>query len=116
MALQSFPIAKMVIDEATDRFAPIFRLNEENLGIFKDYCEQSFDPIIAAQDVESFTCEVDEETMDVRITLGMFTLESTDPNGPVQKLMHVAKSFEVKNPDGENVEVIFTFPPLWQKA
>ena len=116
MAFQSFPIAKMVIDEATDRFAPLFRPVPEDLKIFRSYCDECFDKIIAEQDVEAMTCEVDEETMDVRIILDMFTLESCDPNSPVQKLMQVAQSVEVQNPDGENVRVIFTFPPLWTKA
>jgi hypothetical protein len=106
----------MVIDEATDRFAPLFKPVESDIGIFKEYCEECFDKIIADQDVEAFTCEVDEDTMDVSVILEMFTLESGDPNSPVQKLMHVAKSFRVTNPDGENVKVTFTFPPLWEKA
>ena len=51
MAFQSFPIAKMVIDEATDRFAPLFRPVPEDLKIFRSYCEECFDKIIADQDV-----------------------------------------------------------------
>ena len=116
MTFQSFPIVKMVVDAATDRFSPQFRLNEENLQILREYCEECFDPMIRDLEVESMSCDVDEETMDISVSFTMFSLQSGDPNSPVQKLMHVAKSVEIKNPDGENVEVVFTFPPLWDAA
>ena len=115
MRFSSFAIADMVLEEADARFAPSFRRAEDRVAIFKEYCE-AIDGIAAQFGAESIDVEVDENSMNVVLSLVLPDIQvSGGSKNTVQQLIERSLCFRV-GLDGENIVLTFTFPSLWEKA
>lgn len=115
--VKTFDSTKMVLDEASERFARYgYKPNEQNIDILRDYCE-AIDEILAEFNGESFEVEVDEESMNIYMTLECGEIVIETPEHKLYKLMDRALgvSFAAAK-DCDHVMVKFTFPSLWEKV
>lgn len=110
-----FDTASMVIEDANERFAPLWKVDLEKLNVFKQYCG-AVDLLAEEFDGESYEVEVDEITMEISVALecGEIVIKSKD-----HVLYELAKravrcGFSAASDD--NLLVRFVFPSIWDKA
>ena len=90
--VKCFDVVKMVTDEATSQFAPVWRESKERIDILKQYC-QFLDKIADEFNGVSFDVEVDDMTMTIAITLECDEIVITEKNHPYYSLAQRAISF-----------------------
>lgn len=115
MKFSSFAVFEMVLEEANERFAPLFQPVQERVDILKQYCG-AVDSLLERGDGEIFECEVDEINMTVRFDFVVNDVTVNDPkHDELQQLLARALSASVRAEDGENIRVHLVFPSLWEK-
>lgn len=116
MEFSSYHIADFVLDEATQQFAPMFRLSQERLDIFKQYCSV-LDRMVEEFNGSTLQVEVDDEDMSVHMTLELdeFTVDSSDRAVFTQLIEH-AISVRFEHGDEDTLRMTLVFPSLWEKA
>ncbi len=115
MKFSSFHVVEMVLEDANERFAPLFEPVPERVDFLKQYCE-AFDVLIDEQDVDSFNVEIDEINMTVNIDLVMMTVECSRTQPQLGQLIQRAMSFRVQAEDGDHLKLSFVYPSLWEKT
>lgn len=116
MAFSSYLIADFVIDEANRQFAPLFRINEERLDIFRQYCA-ALDTFIEEFGGSTLEVNVDEEDMTVHMKMELEELVVDDRDRAVfTQLVERALSMRVEHGDGDTVCIQLVFPSLWERA
>ena len=116
MKLKSFSVVKTVINNASERFSPEYRLCEDRFEILEDYCK-GFDSMIDGLDCTEFSCDVNEEDMTVCVMIAVDTIAEENPrSGFLQQLIARSLRFSIENTDGENIRLSFVFPSLWEPA
>lgn len=116
MKFKSFDIVDMVLSEANNQFSPLFLPVEERVTILKDYCS-AIDRLIEDGDGEEFSCEIDEDTMEVHIEFDVMDITVDDTKrGDFQQLLARSKSTKITNKNGEYITIHFIFPSLWDAA
>lgn len=117
MRIPSFVIADAVLKQATERFAPEFVPDQSKIDILKNYCEV-IDSIMEEEVGAAFTCDVNEFSMRVSLSMDLVSLTVNDPaNDAFQRLIVRAYPTEFSASEGgEYLRVTFTFPPVWVHA
>lgn len=114
-AVKCFDIASEVIEEASDRFAPIWSADSRKIDAFRGYCED-IDAIAEEFDGVSLCVEVDETTMEVVVELecGEIVIQSQDHvfYGMIKR----ASQYGVSVSEDGNLLVRFVFPSLWSRV
>lgn len=113
--IKCYDVANLVIEDANERFKPLWKIDQEHLNIFKEYCE-AIDSIAKEFDGESYEVEVDEISMDITIALECSEVVIEKNNHILYELAKrtVRYGFSVSK-DG-NLLIKFVFPGLWSKA
>ena len=112
--MDCYNYAEIVLDEASVRFAPLFRENRESKKVFRQYCS-ILDDLAHEFNGESFEFEVDEETMTISVTL-------VCPDKVLQYNSHrfyelAARALSVRFSVSEGkLAVTFEFPSLWVRV
>ena len=106
--------AELVLDEASERFAPLFRENREHKKVFRQYCDV-MDELAREFNGVSFEFEVNEETMDISVTLVCPDIVLQYANHRFYELTARALSVRFGVLEG-NLAVTFTFPSIWVRA
>ena len=106
-----YDIVEMVINEATNRFAPLWEVNDRYNDILKSYC-QVIDIIADRNSCESYDVEVDEERMTIKIELECQDFESEDTY--LTELIKHTVEFGFSVSDENTLLVRFVFPSIWQ--
>ena len=111
--VKCFDVVESVVEVANERFAPIFTLDEHKYDVLKNYCE-AIDDLSDEFDGEYFEVDVDEDTMEVKISLECpdMTIESRDHVFWELAKRSVRMSFSTS---GESLRVSFVFPSIWKK-
>lgn len=115
MSIQCFDVASEVIEEATNRFKPIMKLNTENLDIFKQYCE-IIDGYANEFDGESFDINVDKNTMEITVALRCRTFIIEAADHVFYELIKRTVRYSFSTDDDGDLIVKFVFPSLWERA
>ena len=113
--VKCFDIANMVIEDANDRFNPLWKINTERLDIFKSYCE-AIDTLAKEFNGESYEIEVDEISMEVSIALECEEIIIETDNHILYELAKRAVRYGFSASDDGNLIVKLVFPCLWDKA
>lgn len=115
MAVKCFDIVNMVVEEANEQFGKLWKVNEENYKILKQYCE-AMDVLAKEHDGEAFDVEIDDIAM--TITIGMECMDFVVQNKKslYYELVKRAVSFGFSAAEDGNLLVRFTFPSIWEKA
>ena len=110
-----YDAAEMVLDEATQRFAPLFRENRENKLILRQYCD-ALDLLAEEFDGVSFEIDVDEITMEITLTMECGEIELSSAKHRLFQLAALSKKFSIRHGEGDTLALAFTFSPIWERA
>lgn len=110
-----FDAASMVIEDANERFAPLWKVDAEKLNVFKQYCE-AIDLLAEEFDGESYEVEVDEITMEITVTLECGEVVVKSKDHVLYELAKRAVRYGFSAAGGDNLLVKFVFPSIWDKA
>lgn len=113
--MKCFEIASDIIEEATKRFNPIWKLNTEKQKIFKQYCA-AVDKILDEFDGKSFEVEVDEITMNITVIVECDEIIIESNQHPLYGLMERAIRSSFSSAGNDTIYVKFVFPSLWDRA
>ena len=109
-----FDVVSEVVDEATNRFSPIWKPVSENINILRQYCD-GIDNIADEFDGVSYEVSVDEITMDISLSLTCKEITVLSGDHILYKLLERVCSCEFSSPDPDTICITFTFPPIWER-
>ena len=110
--VKCYDVAAMVIEDANERFNPLWKINAEKLDIFKQYCDAA-DALSEEFNGESFEVEVDEITMNVTVALECDEVIIGRDNHPLYELAKRAVRYGFSVSEEGNLVIKFVFPGLW---
>lgn len=113
--VKCYDVANMVIEDANERFAPLWKINTELLKVFKDYCN-AIDSLVEEFGGTSFEVEVDEITMDVTVVLECDEVVIEKDNHVLYELAKRTIRYGFSVSEDGNLLIKFVFPGLWSKA
>lgn len=113
--IKCFDVVSMVVEEATEQFAPLWKLNEENYKILEQYCGV-IDSLAQEFEGESYDVEVDEVKMTVKIVLECQEMTIESKTHQFYELAQKADSFGFSATEDSTLLVEFVFPSVWEKA
>lgn len=113
--IKCFDVASMVIDDATERFSPLWKPNSERLDIFKEYCD-AIDKLSKEFDGESFEVEVDEISLEITVSLECDEVIIESSNHILYELAKRTVKYGFSVSDEGNLLVKFVFPSLWDRV
>lgn len=114
--VKCFDVVESVTEEATKRFAPIFRENAERKDILKQYCS-ALDQLIEDISGNSIEVEVDEIKMTVSVAIGCDEVIIYPDNDLFYKLAERALVMKFyPDEDDQSMVMEFVFPSIWEKV
>ena len=114
--VKCFDVVQMVVDEASNQFAPLWKVNEEKLNELKEKCAD-VDSMILDFGGEGIEVEVDDIKLTISITVSC--CDGVIVEGGIVFLRVVNDALSVgftKSKDGEGVDVTRVFPGIWDKV
>ena len=111
-----YDAVSMVLDDAEERFGQTWKLNQEALKRLKSDCKL-LDAVVQDFNCDSIEAEVDEESMDLIVTL--FCEDMTLEYGrshPYFKLIQHTDSFGFRNGGEDRLLVFFRFGGIFARA
>lgn len=115
MVFKTFDVASMVLEEANQRFAPIWEPDKEKLDILKQYCE-AIDTLIEEFDGESLDIEVDETQMTICVQLECEDITIETQRHRYYDLIQRSVSFGFSSTENDTVVLKLVFPSIWNKV
>lgn len=115
-AIKCFDVVFLVVNEATNQFSPLWKIDGDKLDILKQYCS-IIDELIAEYDGESLEVDVDDIKMTICISSTFEDITVQEHNYKLNELIKRANqvNFRVSD-DGEGVTVDLVFPSVWERA
>lgn len=113
--VKCFDVVSMVVDEATDQFSPLWKINKERYGILKQYCDV-LDSLVEEFDGESFDVEVDDIDMTIAITMECHEITIESQNHKYYSLAQRAIAFGFSVSNNGLLCAKFVFPSIWEKV
>lgn len=113
--VKCFDVVSMVVDEATARFAPFWKINESDCEFLEQYCD-AIDSLAEEFDGESFSASVDEIKMTIGIKMECSDMVIGHKAHQYYALAERAVSFGFSRSKGGNLVVEFVFPSVWDKT
>lgn len=115
MRMETFGIAAIVIEEATERFTPHWTLNKKNYKYFEGYCSV-IDKFLEKNHAVSLNVSVDESTMQIK-----FEIESDDvvvckTDSSFLALVELSIKYGFYQNEEGNVVTSLKFPSLWDRV
>ena len=115
MEFNSYLITKDVVDEATERFSPLWKLDLERWDILQDTCE-FIDRMLSEADAEEITVEVNEETKQIVYNIVSPYLVAKDRSAATFSLLECAVTTRFyKQEDSGYFVIEMVFPSVWKK-
>lgn len=112
--IKCFDVVEMVTTEATEQFGKLLAESDEKKQWLKECCEKI--DIIAEQfGGVSYETEVDDETMDITVSLVCGEFETDKSSTVFYGLMRDAKKVTFKSCD-DGIQINFIFDGIWNKA
>lgn len=114
--IKCYDVVDSVIEEATKRFGPLYKENEESKKILKQYCE-AIDKIIDDISGNSIEVEVDEIKCTITIAIGCDEVIVYPEDDLFYKLAERAVSIGFY-PDEDDGAMVFelVFPSIWERS
>ncbi len=113
--VKCYDAVSMVLEEATKRFSPLWKVDEEKNKILIQYCGV-IDALSDEFDGESFGVNIDEISMNIEITLECQEISIDSSKHLFYSLISKCVSFEVSSSTDELIYVKFVFPGIWDKV
>lgn len=114
--INCFDVVDAVVQEAAERFAPVWEINEKYYNVLKQYCSV-IDSLSDEFDGESYEVEVDEIKMTISIKLECLDMTIKSATHMFYGLVSQAEAVNfTSDPKSENLIVEFVFPSIWERA
>lgn len=113
--VKCFDVAAMIIEDANDRFSPLWKPNSERIDIFKEYCD-AIDALSKEFDGESFEVEVDEISLEITVALECDEVIIENSNHVLYELAKRTTRYGFSVSEDGNLLVKFVFPSLWDRV
>lgn len=113
--MKCFDVAKMVIENANEKFSPLWEPDEKTLDIFESYCN-AIDALADEFGGVSYEVEVNEENFEITVVLECDKAIAQSSEHTLYELIKrsVRYGFSVSK-DG-TLLVKFVFPGIWDRA
>lgn len=111
--MKCFDVVSMVVEEATSRFSPLWKVNKEKIEILNQYCD-ILDILSKEFDGESYEVEVDEITMEINIALECEEIVITKKDHVFYDLIDRSVKYGFCVSDDGSLIIKFTFPSVWE--
>lgn len=109
-AFKCFNVTKIVIDEATAQFAPLFFIDSKKLVQLKTNCS-FIDSLIKKYDCALYEIDIDSISLEIKITL---TFPMTDNfTFPTDLICHGKISCHIRKDN--SIDLQFHYPSIWTK-
>lgn len=114
--IKCYDVVSMVVEEANERFKPLWAIDKEKLDILREYCN-AIDDILKEFGGDAIDVDVDEIRMTISITIECedLTIESKEHQFHQLVERTIKFGFE-KSKEREAMCVNFVFPSVWSKA
>lgn len=108
-----------IIDDATNRFAPTWRVNNESKkGL--DKCCKILDSIIERCNGEEFEFEVDDSTTDIIISIKVPEIiiqsDKSEYSEQVYALINASREFSIIAQDENGISLRLKFDGIWERT
>lgn len=111
--IKCYSVLEPVLKETTDRFGAVWKQNEENTRILKQYCE-AIDGFMNEFEAVSLTAEVCEEDLSIHITMECCDMVIENKQHMFYQIMMRAMSVKFSASEENNLNVEFSFPSVWE--
>lgn len=112
--IKCYDVAAMVIDEATNQFGSLWKVSKSKLDDLKENC-RLVDELSDESNGVSYDVAVNDETMDISVTLECEELVAENKSHVIYRLMDKSKSINMFAHDG-NLCIKFKFGSIWDKT
>lgn len=109
-----YDIAKMIIDESTNKFGNIYELNDDKIKEIK-FCCEIIDSLYEEFEGESYTVEVDEETMNVVMTLECGEIVITSLTHDFYEFLESVEKCIFSAGENDRLYIKFLFSSVWEQ-
>lgn len=114
--ISCYDIVSMVTEEATERFAPIWSVDETLREVLEKLCG-AIDLLSDEFGGVAYECEVIDATKEISVSLICPEIIVLDNNHRIYNVMKYANRFSVYNTeDNECVNICFEFPGIWEET
>jgi len=114
--IKCFDVVNMVVEEASDRFKPLWKVDKEKLDILHEYCD-AIDGILKEFAGDSVDVDIDEIKMTISITIECEDLTIESKEHQFHQLVERAVKFCFsKSSEREAMCVNFVFPSVCLSA
>ena len=113
--VKCFDAVSTVVDEATSRFAPIWKENKESKRILAQSCG-AIDSLSDEFGGESFEVDVDDIKMTITVRLECQDMTLGSQKHKYYDLAQRALSFGFSVSESGNLVIEFVFPSIWERA
>lgn len=113
--IKSFDTISIIVDEARERFHNLWIINEDKMASIESCCKY-IDILIQEFDCDSMEVRVDEDTMDLIVTMDFFdmTLERSTSNA-FMSIINNVKSFSFRSDKEDTVSLSFVYDGIWKR-
>lgn len=113
--IKCFDVVSVLVDDANDKFKPLWTYSEEKYNILKQYCG-IIDRIAENTGAIAYGIEVGEIDMTVRVSVGYDKFQiNIDENSDFYKLLPHTVSFGASFLDDDGLYIDFVFPSIWER-
>lgn len=109
--IKCYDVAAMVIDEATNQFGSLWKVSRSRLDDLKESCKL-IDELSDESNGVSYDVAVNDETMDISVTLECEELVAENKSHVIYRLMDKSKSINMFSQDG-HLCIKFRFCGVW---
>lgn len=113
--IKCYDVASVIIDEASERFKPLWKINDERVDIFKQYCEV-VDSLVIEFGGESLDVEINEVTLETTIVMECDEIIIESSNHIFYDLAERTVRYSFYASEDGSLAVKFVFPSLWDKV
>ena len=113
--IKSYDTANFVIEDANERFAPLWKPNADKIKIFEEYC-QAIDSLVDEFGGISLDVEVNEISMEITISLECEEIVVEKNNHVLYELIKRTIRYGYSVSEDGNLLIKFVFPGIWDKV
>ena len=107
-----FDIVSMVVEEATQKYASVYKLNKTNYGYLETYCK-IIDNLADEFDADSFEASINDRDMTVAVSMCCEDLTVRNCDHAFYALTEHATSISLAVKHEDCMKITFEFPSVW---
>lgn len=113
--IKCYDVVRAVLDDASEQFMPVWKEKAVSEDILHQYCD-TIDKFIDEFDATCLAVEVDEESMDIRISFECEEMIIRDANHMFYQIATRSECVKFRYVGEDKMEVEFSFPSIWERG